>query len=602
MALADLAFPGGFLQNAKLVEQALKRVNAWLSKATVPINGKRVDAWIPPSDWLLNAWVQGCLPDGYMRQALKAEMLNPSGLSTADLRWTTRFQDIITVRDPHDLAKNSGLAGFLLSQTATPSIVEAFILWNRDLIDEGVVDFIIRKSGIADPNIASALKDLRYQIPPNSDIIRWVVREAFNPALIKKYGYFEEVPTSARVFSKANGLGGPTGVMYPAGTDADGKAIPGGEATWFDMEWVAHWDLPSPGQGYEMLHRLYPKSDYGPAPGLNPKDAFTSVELQDLLKTADYPPYWRDKLMAISYAPLTRVDVRRMYQLGVLGKAAVYHAYRAIGYDDTNAKHLLNFTVKQTEVDEQNKQQLKAIPKICKAFQVGIASELDFAKYLDTVGVEAGKALEIVNQCKYERRIKHVEKMIVVIKRQYVKGILNRDDTIKQLNALGIILDRVMEYLDEWSLQLTVGVREVSAGEILKWYKIGMLDAPSAYDRLIHLGYEPNNATMMVGYASNEIAIQRAKGAKADAKAMQDRAKKETNEAKKAIKERQQTAKAKIKEAVIGASEKNLKTWLEEGEMEAGRVKAFLLLKGYSEELADKWIHSVERGMNPKED
>ena len=43
-----------------------------------------------------------------------------------------------------------------------------------------------------------------------------------------------------------------------------------------------------------------------------------TAELDMLLRAQDVMPFWRDRLTAIAYRPLTRVDVRRMYKQGVL--------------------------------------------------------------------------------------------------------------------------------------------------------------------------------------------------------------------------------------------------------------------------------------------
>ena len=80
--------------------------------------------------------------------------------------------------------------------------------------------------------------------------------------------------------------------------------------------WRAHWELPSPTTGFEMLHRLHPDvleviGEKYKEMGLNPDDLKTDLDtLKELLKISDYPKYWRDRLAAISYSPLTRVDLR----------------------------------------------------------------------------------------------------------------------------------------------------------------------------------------------------------------------------------------------------------------------------------------------------
>ena len=73
--------------------------------------------------------------------------------------------------------------------------------------------------------------------------------------------------------------------------------------------WAAHWELPSAQMGYAMFQRRI----------------IDHETLVMLLKSLDIMPFWRDKLIEMSYNPLTRVDVRRMYGLGVLSEEEVYN-------------------------------------------------------------------------------------------------------------------------------------------------------------------------------------------------------------------------------------------------------------------------------------
>ncbi|GAH58877.1 unnamed protein product, partial [marine sediment metagenome] len=46
-------------------------------------------------------------------------------------------------------------------------------------------------------------------------------------------------------------------------------------------------------------------------------------ELDSLFMATDIMPWWREKLKAISYNPLTRVDVRRVFKMGIVSEEQV---------------------------------------------------------------------------------------------------------------------------------------------------------------------------------------------------------------------------------------------------------------------------------------
>lgn len=174
------------------------------------------------------------------------------------------------------------------------------------------------------PNYHGLYKELAYQIPPVADIITMAVREAFTPEIAARFGQYQDLPPEFVEWVGKKGL----------------------SKEWATRYWAAHWSLPSPQQGFEMLHR----------------GVIGEGELSLLLRALDIMPFWRDKLIQISYNPLTRIDVRRMYNLYVLNEEEVTQAYREIGYNETNAVRLTTFTkeLRKRAEERLRKQQEKA--------------------------------------------------------------------------------------------------------------------------------------------------------------------------------------------------------------------------------------------------
>lgn len=168
----------------------------------------------------------------------------------------------------------------------------------------------LKRIGIHD-NYHALYKELAYQIPPVADIITMAVREAFTPAIAARFGQYEDLPSEFVEWVGKKGL----------------------SKEWAERYWAAHWSLPSPQQGFEMLHR----------------GVIGEGDLDMLMRALDIMPFWRDKLTQIAYRPLTRVDVRRMYALGVIDVSGVRKAYTDLGYNEYNANLMTNFTIKYTE-------------------------------------------------------------------------------------------------------------------------------------------------------------------------------------------------------------------------------------------------------------
>lgn len=183
----------------------------------------------------------------------------------------------------------------------------------RGIITEEQHDKFLRDSGL-DQSYINIYKKLYFQLPPVQDLIRMMVRDIFDDDIVETYGLELEYPINANALGAKIGLDPDTMMQY----------------------WASHWDLPSPTMGFEMYHR-----------GIIDKPA-----LEKLLKSLDYMPYWRDKLIQLSHNPYTRVDVRRMYAVGVLNREEVYKSYLDLGYAPDKAEKMTQFTI-EYEVGEE---------------------------------------------------------------------------------------------------------------------------------------------------------------------------------------------------------------------------------------------------------
>ncbi len=223
------------------------------------------------------------------------------------------------------------------------AIQEGFL---RGEINEEDHDRLLHSYGYSDADL-QLFKALYWLIPPPNDLIRMSVREVFSPEIAERYGQFDDFPEAFVEWAAKIGL----------------------NEQWAKNYWAAHWELPSPQMGFEMLHR-----------GVIDKD-----ELTLLLRSLDVMPYWRERLIKISYNPLTRVDVRRMYQLGVLTAEQVFAAYLELGYDREKANWLTEFTKRYSAPeDESELTQFKSLARATysQAYVSKIISEGEYREFL----------------------------------------------------------------------------------------------------------------------------------------------------------------------------------------------------------------------------
>lgn len=304
-------------------------------------------------------------------------------------------------------------------------------------------------------------------VPPIQDLIRFMVRDTFSP-IAETYGQFEDFPEKIMDYWSAQ----PIGDM------------------WAKHYWGAHWELISIQQALEMYHRRKGNSD---------DSVITFDELKQFLKAKDVMPFWRDKLIETAYNPVTRVDIRRIYNMGLKDSHWVYNRYLDAGYSPENAQALTDFTIhSQDESDVSINKQIRATAeKIIKlSFDREIISSIEASQRLVMVGVRPDEA-QITTQLwqfdrdterDYKKGVSDKERMITQLKTDYEKRIIDRSYATNTLIALGLTQQDAENELKYSDLRADLKLRELKLNaiqtELVKW----RIDRNTASQRMLSLG------------------------------------------------------------------------------------------------------------------
>ena len=280
---------------------------------------------------------------------------------------------------------------------------EETLRWTlRGLIPYDECDRILKGQGYTDIHV-EAFKKAAFFIPPPADLITMAVREAFSPEVAEKFGQYEDFPPDFAQYASQIGI----------------------NEEWARRYWASHWGLPSVQMGYEMLHRRVIDRD----------------TLKLLMRAQDIMPYWRDKLIAISYSPYTRVDVRRMHAVGVLTRDQVKEAYLDLGYDDEKAENLTDFTERlNNDPTTDNGEELGALTRaaVLNFYDDGIIDRRRAQELLLTIGMSVDAALLYLDAIDYDDQRKERKETIVLILDMTAAGLYTFDEAQDQLTGLGI--------------------------------------------------------------------------------------------------------------------------------------------------------------------
>jgi hypothetical protein len=383
------------------------------------------------------------------------------GLSNAALQ--AEFADIVTLTDmslkniipQEDYTRQSYRNGFndeyqkafLSNQKQHLSPFDLISLFRRGYITREKLTEYLSLNKVVGEDIEQFIKASEY-FPTAPDLIRFAIREVYSPEASQKYGQFEDLPE-----------------IYLS--EAQKAGLPNDQAKNY---WAAHWELPSPSMGFEMLHR----------------GVINDEDLALLLKSLDIMPYWREKLTKISYNPLTRVDVRRMYSVGVLKEPDVYSAFLDEGYSPENAKRLTDFTLKydNPEVDSITRS------AIIDSYKKDLLTKDEVAAYFKLLNYTDSVLAFWLENADYEKTVDRITSYTDDIAERYQVGDISLNEArqeVLNLNVPGSYVDSVVEKMVVLKAKRN---KNPTLDDIRRWLSTGLIDEVSYVKKMRALGYK----------------------------------------------------------------------------------------------------------------
>lgn len=479
----------------------------------------------------------------------------------------------VTLGTAQDLLINAGkpITGF-----------EAGQLLLRGVIGDDRYRQILQWNGVKDVQSQAEAAELLKVIPSPSDLIRFAVREVWDDATVRAFGYDEDFPEPFRIWAEKQGFGWGQQV-----TDANGVTYPA--VPWPLAYWRAHWQTISPGQAYEMLHRLRPGriERYRQfVPGVQPVDlAF----VQRVLKVADYPLAFRDRLAAISYRPISYRQITKVVQAGLVDQAELAESFQDMGYSPPDSALLARAYATEPDAAEVKAEQRRARKCILDLYALGGTDSDTAGGQLIGAGATpqlARLSLARVDLC---NRTATLKAAIAAIRKHVLRGELTLDGGAAELVNIGVQSARAQEYRALWAMELTPTRRRLSAGRIRQLVAKGLMDRDTAVSRLINLGWSQPDAVLDLSLAEQQFQHLLASEQKAAEKAVHSQAKAMEGLAK----QHQAAAKRLVQAAVKMEPLSVLKRWLKKAIVDVNEFGRRLTARGYPAELIANYVQEL---------
>lgn len=439
----------------------------------------------------------------------------PTGLPTAENAIEALLSNDYSLDQAKCISEANGMCwepwkSIADSRRSKLSPIELTQLWRRGIITEQEHDRRIRQLGFVVPSDPIEIRTLSEQIPFVSDLLRFMIRDVEDTKTI-------DWSASDSLFTQKW-----AGQLQQWGNSQ------GVTDTYAKYAWRAHWHIPSFTQLSEIYHRERYSGNFG-----------TAAELRTKIVTAmqqdDIHPDWVEPLLAISFRPLTRVDTKRAYEVGTLDKQAVVKSYWDQGYDDENATILADFTEKQAQLKWFRNSNVKL-------YIDGVIDEPTLNQLLTYEGMRPEFFPEVIRYAGIQRAAKRNRKCIQAVRRQYLLG---GYDDITLHNALNVYAPDAQgaAYLaGEFACEKRARNKLPPAATLCKWFDQGLLNVQEFVTRLMHLGYDQSEASLVVASCQRNMGLKMQKQAEQQARQQAAETKRLSNDAKKLLRERQQAA------------------------------------------------------------
>ena len=328
----------------------------------------------------------------------------------------------------------------------------------RDQIDRNDFAKELRANGFMGTYDASKFEAVNEFVPPIQDLVRFMVRDVFDPAVVNSLRLDDEFDNKwvneAEQWGKWQGVPDDVAKMY----------------------WRAHWQIPSSGQLFDIYHRN--KEEPNQVEG-----KFDLPRLTRTLQINDNLPSMIPYLEQISEHLLTRVDIRRAYRLGSIVDSDVRKNYIMRGYSDANADIMVKYA-------DNDKEQFLMGRREVKLYRDGIISDAEFIQSMQKYDPKPQMFDYIYRITEAERRAPIIKRCLKSLEKQYLDRALDDEQLQVKLDELDVPVVTQQRFKDELECLQRSEYKELTANQLCQIYSGGQIAGHVFIDRLEKLGYE----------------------------------------------------------------------------------------------------------------
>lgn len=374
-----------------------------------------------------------------------------------------------------------------------PEAMQLCVLYRRKVLTEQAWKDAMRAVGVTREEERQHIYALSEYIPGPSDVVRFASRDVDDKDIVDKYKLDHDF--DKKYADRLQPLGEAQGIS---------KEI-------MRLYWRAHWRRSSPTQHFEFMQRL--------RPGRVPKEIETTVEdVRQSLLQDDYTIWDVDRLIAISYRPLTRTDAIQGYLIRVYSDEEFIDMLRDIGYTETDANKLRDYYSRRRQINEAKRSGLPTARTMINQYARGVLGEDSLRSQLMMTGYKDEQLEVALNSARIARGVYVADQTAKWVKQRFLHGMLDIADATVELLKGGLTSSDASALIDMWTQVRLVRGKLPSATQLCKWRGQHIITAGDQYDALMRVGWGYDDAARIVGSCTADILEAERKAAEKLAK------------------------------------------------------------------------------------
>jgi hypothetical protein len=189
---------------------------------------------------------------------------------------------------------------------------------------------------------------------------------------------------------------------------------------------------------------------------------------------------------------MTRVDVRRMYSIGVMNREEVKRQYLNMGYSPEDAEFLTQFTEKNKE-DQSNDLSRAAI---IRSYTDELINAAEATALLKKIGMNDESISFYLNQADFNKQSEDLQVLVQELTAKWQLGAIDENGIRNALAAehapSGFIDSTLARILKQQASKIKIPSRS----DLERWFKKGLIGEDQYFNGMVRQGYSREDAVL----------------------------------------------------------------------------------------------------------